>query len=421
MFLDEAVVEFASGRGGAGAATFHREKHVPRGGPNGADGGRGGDVVLIADRHRRTLYDFKLRPRIEAESGSPAVGNKRGKDAPSIEVRVPVGTLVTDADSEESIADLNFDGARLVLAKGGRGGFGNLHFVSSVRQVPTFAEKGAPGEVVRARLELKMLADIGIVGLPNAGKSTLISRISAAKPKIADYPFTTIEPNLGVVEVAGETFTVADMPGLIEGASEGHGLGHQFLKHIERTAALVHVVEALPMDESDPVENYQTIENELRTYREEVADRPRMVVLNKIDLIASDEVDALRTRLEEASGQIVFALSAATGTGLEPLLFAMLGAVRASAGTSAATVTVRLGQKPVEDTWEVSAGEDGFRVKGKRVERLVAMADLGNEEAVRRLHRQLSRLGVLAKLRELGAEEGDPVFIGGIEFEYEEE
>lgn len=420
MFLDEAVVEFASGRGGSGAATFHREKHVPRGGPNGADGGRGGDIILIADKGRRTLYDFKLKPRFEAENGEHAVGNKSGKDGKSVEVRVPVGTIVVDEESGEPLADLNFDGATLTLCRGGRGGHGNLHYVSSVRQVPTFAEKGEPGETVRVKLELKLLADVGLIGLPNAGKSTLISAISAAKPKIADYPFTTIVPNLGVVSIGDETFTVADMPGLIEGASEGHGLGHQFLKHIERTAALVHVVDVLPVDESDPWTNFQTIERELAAFSPEVAARPRLIALNKIDLIADDEAKRMAARFSE-TGHPVFAISAATQKGLDPLLYALVEILKSAPKPESEPIRIKLGESKAEEKWTVARDDEGFRVAGKGVVRMVAMTDFGNEEAVRHLHRRLSRMGVLEKLREEGAEEGDTVRIGDYELEYVDE
>jgi GTP-binding protein len=284
-FIDEAVVDFQSGTGGSGAVGFHREKHVPRGGPNGSDGGKGGDIILIADSHKRTLYDFSLINHYRADNGVHAIGNKKGKDGRYIELKVPVGTVITDAETGALIADLNIHGMKYVICKGGRGGHGNMHYVSSVRQAPNFAEKGEPGEKKHVRMELKLLADVGLVGLPNAGKSTLLSMISAARPKIADYPFTTIVPNLGVVTVADQTFVVADLPGLIEGAHEGIGLGHQFLKHAERTKVLIHVVDVYPIDESDPYENYLLIENELRQYQAELANRPRVIALNKIDLL----------------------------------------------------------------------------------------------------------------------------------------
>jgi len=420
MFLDEAVVEFSSGRGGAGSATFHREKHVPRGGPNGADGGRGGDVVLIADRGKRTLYDFKLRSKIEAENGSQAVGNKAGKDGKSVEILVPIGTIITDADTDEVVADLNFEGARVVLCKGGRGGFGNLHFTSSVRQTPTFAQNGEPGESIRAKLELKLLADIGLIGLPNAGKSTLISRISAAKPRIADYPFTTIEPNLGVVQVGDESFTVADMPGLIEGASEGHGLGYQFLKHIERTSALVHIVDVLPMDESDPLQNYKTVEDELKAYNEEIFAKPRIIALNKIDITTAERVEELAASLD-FTGHPLFKISAATGQGLEPLLYAMLEALKNAPKQETAAVRITLGTKKSEEIWNIEIENGEYVVRGKKVERMAAMADLRKEEGVRHFHRQLSRMGVLERLRDMGVEEGDTVRIGEVELAYEED
>jgi len=266
MFLDEAEVLLVSGRGGSGAVSFHREKFVPRGGPDGSDGGRGGDVVLIADRGRRTLYDFKLQNKFEGQPGEHGHSNKRGRDGKGVEIKVPVGTVITDADTGDVLIDLNTNGMKYVICKGGKGGKGNAHYATSVRQAPNFAQKGAPGETIRAKFELKLIADVGLVGLPNAGKSTLISRISAARPKIADYPFTTIVPNLGVVKFHDTTFVVADMPGLIEGASEGVGLGHQFLRHVERNRVLVHVVDCAPIDESDPVANYELIELELKLY-----------------------------------------------------------------------------------------------------------------------------------------------------------
>ncbi len=287
-FIDEATVEFTSGKGGSGAVSFHREKFVPYGGPDGADGGRGGDVTLIADKGRRTLYDVKLTGKFEAQNGEHGIVNKRGKGGHSIEVKLPVGTVVSNAETGALIVDLRVNGMKHVICQGGKGGQGNEHFATSTRQAPNFAQKGAPGERVLAHLELKLLADVGLIGLPNAGKSTLISRISAAKPKIADYPFTTIVPNLGVVVFHNETFVVADMPGLILGASEGIGLGHQFLRHIERNRVLVHVLDAFPIDESDPLENYELIERELKLYSEEVWATPRLIALNKIDLVSED-------------------------------------------------------------------------------------------------------------------------------------
>ncbi len=419
MFFDEAIVEIASGRGGSGAVGFHREKHVPRGGPNGADGGKGGDVIFIAARGKRTLYDFKLQPKIEAQDGTHALGNKSGKGGKDVKILVPIGTIITNQDTGQVIADLKLDGQKVIVAKGGRGGHGNQHYVSSVRQAPNFAEKGEPGQHFEAKLELKLLADIGIVGLPNAGKSTFISRISAAKPKIADYPFTTITPNLGVVFHNETSYTVADMPGLIEGASEGVGLGHQFLKHVERCSALLHLVEVWPADESDPLENFQKIESELKGYSEDIYSKPRLVALTKIDIYPQEELDKLIARFKQA-GFEVFAISSATNQGIDPLLHRMTELVLASqAQHEELVITVQQEQKDEDwGTYEVEPTEDGFEIRGAKIERMVSMTDLDNYDSVRYLHRRLIKMGVIDKLRDMGAEEGDNVYIGDFEFSY---
>jgi GTP-binding protein len=423
MFIDEAEVEFRSGRGGSGAVSFHREKHVPRGGPNGADGGRGGDVILVADRGKRTLYDFRLQSKYAAEDGGHASGNKKGRNGRHVIVKVPVGTVITDLDTGQPIGDLKAHGQRFVVCKGGRGGFGNLHYVSSVRQVPNFAEKGEPGRRVRARLELKLLADVGLIGLPNAGKSTLISAISAARPKIADYPFTTIIPNLGVVRLEDRSFVVADLPGLIPGASEGKGLGHRFLKHAERCKVLVHVVDCLPVDGSSPLQNFEEIERELERYDAQLYSRPRLVAVNKSDLLPPDQFQSVLRPFEER-GLRVFGISAAAGHGLESLLYAMAEHVFAKTEEDEAPPTVVLAgtERDREATWEVVQAEDGlFVVSGETVERMVAMTDLENRDALRHLHRRLEKLGVIERLRELGCSEGDSVQIGDWEFAFTDE
>lgn len=420
MFLDEAIVTFSSGRGGSGAVAFHTEKHVPRGGPNGADGGRGGDVILLADRGRRTLYDFRLLDHYEADSGVHGLGNKRGKDAKDITIRVPVGTVVTDADTGELLVDFTKHGMSFIIAKGGRGGHGNMHYVNSVRQAPNFAEKGGPSEKVKVKLELKLLADVGIIGMPNAGKSTLISRISAAKPKIADYPFTTIVPNLGVVQFRDTSFTVADMPGLIEGASQGIGLGHQFLKHVERTRVLIHVIDIFPIDESDPWSNYELIENEIRLYSPEIAARPRLIAINKIDLLPESDIAEKIVKFQ-ATGYPVFPISGVTGQGLNDLLNTLTDIVEASTPTEEIPVIMPALAKQGEDYWEVIEEEDGYRVVGKRLERMIAMTDLESRDAVRYLQRRLERIGVIEKLRKAGIEEGDSVSIGEFEFDFTDE
>ncbi len=432
MFLDEAVVEFRSGTGGGGSASFHREKHVPRGGPNGSDGGRGGNIILIADHSKRTLYDFKFQRSFAAPNGSDASGNKSGRDGADIEVRLPVGTIIYDDETGEPIVDLSADGMRYVLCKGGRGGFGNLHYTSSVRQAPTIAQNGAPAELVRARLELKLLADVGIIGLPNAGKSTLISRLSAAKPKIADYPFTTITPNLGVVSYGHDTFTVADMPGLIEGASEGRGLGHQFLRHVERCSVLVHLVEVMPLDESDPVANYELIEAELKAYSEELWSRPRIVAITKVDIVGgakAEEVEPLIARLqkvlpatEDETAPEIHIISGVTGEGVADLTKAMHTTVLAESNKPRIPIVTPVMRKDGEDAgWDVEVEEGAYRVVGKRINRMVAMTRMNEDESLRYLHRRLVRIGVIEKLSQAGAKDGDTVRIGDLEFEFSDD
>jgi GTPase len=419
MFLDEAIVEFTSGKGGSGAVSFHREKFVPLGGPNGADGGKGGDIILVADRHIRTLYDFKIHPKYQAEDGVHGVTNKRGKDGRGIEVKVPVGTVVTDQETDDFLIDLNVNGMKFVLCRGGKGGKGNQHYANSVRQAPNFAQKGAPSERILARLELKLLADVGLVGLPNAGKSTLISRISAARPKIADYPFTTIVPNLGVVSFRDTSFVVADMPGLIEGASEGIGLGHQFLKHVERNRVLVHVVDAFPIDGSDPIENYHLIERELQLYSEDIYARPRFIALNKTDLIPAGDFGELRQKFE-ALGRLLFPISAITGQGLEPLLHALVDELDKTPEEEIPVLMPAL-KAQADAFWEVVKEGDDFKVLGKRIRKMVEMTDLNNDEGLQYLHRRLARIGVIERLRELGVEEGQTVGIGDFEFSFTDE
>src|SRR5471032_3340570 len=286
MFIDEVRILVKAGDGGNGCLAFRREKYVPRGGPSGGDGGRGGDVILVASQQANTLLHFRFNPEHKAERGRHGEGSQRtGAEGHTIEVKVPVGTVVYDEMTGERLYDFTHADERFTVARGGRGGRGNQHFATSTHQAPTEHEPGGPGEEKRLRLELKLLADVGLVGFPNAGKSTLISRISAARPKIADYPFTTLEPYLGVVQLENfRSFVVADIPGLIEGAHLGHGLGHEFLRHIERTRLLIHLVDALPIDGSDPVANYRAIRGELEQYSPALANRPEVLVLTKMDL-----------------------------------------------------------------------------------------------------------------------------------------
>ena len=323
-FLDEVKIKVKAGDGGNGIMAFRREKFVPRGGPSGGDGGRGGDVVMIADPNDNTLLQYSYNPEHNAERGRHGEGsNRTGRDGASIDLPVPVGTMVYDADTGELLHDFSTPGERFIVAKGGRGGKGNQHFATSTHQTPTEHTPGRPGEERNLRLVLKLLADVGLVGFPNAGKSTLISRISAAKPKIADYPFTTLVPNLGVVRVEDRSFVVADIPGLIEGAHQGHGLGTQFLRHIERTRVLVHLVDVSEMSGRDPVHDFDIIMTELRSFSEDLANKPMILVASKMD-VAQDpaRVESLETKAAEL-GLPFYKISAVTGQGLDELVGAM--------------------------------------------------------------------------------------------------
>lgn len=325
MFIDRAKIHVQGGDGGNGVTAFRREKFVPRGGPSGGDGGRGGDVVLVADASLNTLLHLRYNPRHIADRGLHGEGsNRSGREGQDLIVRVPVGTQIFDADTGDLLHDLSHDGDRWLAARGGRGGFGNAHFTSSTNRAPRYHQNGSKGEERELQLELKLLADVGLVGFPNAGKSTFISTVSAARPKIADYPFTTLEPHLGVVD-AGDfrTFVIADVPGLIEGAHEGAGLGDRFLRHIERTRLLLHLVDVSSLPQQQPVAAYETVNRELASYNEELATRPQFVVATKIDALDDPErLASLRERAEK-DGRSFFAISSATGAGVRELVHAM--------------------------------------------------------------------------------------------------
>ncbi|HZT44155.1 MAG TPA: GTPase ObgE [Chthonomonadaceae bacterium] len=432
MFVDQVDIEVQAGDGGNGMVTFRKEKFVPRGGPSGGDGGHGGSVVLQADPNLSTLMDLRYHHKYKAQRGGDG-GSKDmfGKDGEDLVLRVPVGTVATDKETGEQIADLDAPDAVAVVARGGQGGRGNAHFATSIHQAPKFAEKGEPGEYKRLRLELKLLADVGLLGYPNVGKSTLITAVSAAKPKIADYPFTTLVPNLGVVCVEPERcFVMADIPGLIEGASEGVGLGHQFLRHIERTRLLVHLLDVSGMTGRDPLNDFEILNRELALYNERLAQLPQIVALNKIDVAVEPEtVNAVEKELK-GRGLPVYRISAATRKGLNALLYAILTRLDAlkaeeQARQAAQPAGVVRITAPVEEDmrrWEVrQIDADTYEVVGKGIERLVAMTDLDNEYALRRLQNMLEKIGVNRKLKAMGAKQGDTVRIRDIEFEYEDE
>lgn len=430
MFVDHVEIEVHAGNGGNGAVTFRREKYVPHGGPNGGDGGRGGSVSLRVDPHLSTLLDFRYKKVYKAERGVDGQSKDMyGRNGADLVLTVPAGTAAYDAETGALVADLTEPDAVAMVARGGVGGRGNRHFITSVQQAPKFAENGEPGQSIRLRLELKLLADVGLLGFPSVGKSTIIAAVSAARPKIAEYPFTTLVPNLGVVYVGpGESLVMADMPGIIEGAHEGVGLGHQFLRHVERTRVLIHVLDVGGLSERDPLDDFRVLNRELALYSERLAAIPQVVALNKMD-IGPDEDDIARLEATlRAEGLEVFRISGATRAGLDTLVFHVWEALKQSRAAEEAALseieTVHIGAETGADrrAWDIRREETGeWVVEGKGLERVVAMTDLDNEHAVRRLQRLLERVGVNRRLREAGAVERDTVRIGSAEFEYEDE
>jgi GTP-binding protein len=423
-FVDRVTLYVAAGRGGNGVASVHREKFKPLGGPDGGNGGPGGSVILRVDPAVTTLLDYHHSPRRRAEHGGHGAGSHRnGSHGADLVLPVPDGTVVSRADGGV-LADLVGPGTELVVAQGGRGGLGNAALASARRKAPGFALLGEPGDEFEITLELKVVADVGLVGFPSAGKSSLIAAVSRARPKIADYPFTTLVPNLGVVTAGDTTYTVADVPGLIEGASEGRGLGHDFLRHVERCAAIVHVVDTATVEPGrNPVDDLDVIEQELASYGG-LSDRPRLVALNKVDVPDGREMaDLVRPDLE-ARGLRVFAVSAASGEGLRELTFAMAEIVRAARATRPVAPRERIVIRPpsadggdeftITETGDPSTGSErpAWRVRGVKPERWVRQTDFSNDEAVGFLADRLNRLGVEARLIELGAVEGDTVLIG---------
>ncbi|KNZ69540.1 GTP-binding protein Obg/CgtA [Thermincola ferriacetica] len=419
MFYDQAKIYVKGGDGGNGVVAFRREKYVPEGGPNGGDGGKGGNVVFQADEGLRTLVDFRYQRHYKAARGEHGGGkNMHGKNAEDLIVRVPVGTVVKDAETGEFLADFTQHGQTAVIARGGRGGRGNARFATAQNKAPAFAEKGEPGEERWVELELKVLADVGLIGFPNVGKSTLISVVSAAKPKIADYHFTTLVPNLGVVIVdEGKSFVMADIPGLIEGAHAGAGLGHDFLRHTERTRVLVHVLDISGSEGRDPIEDYKTINHELQLYNEELAQRIQVIAANKMDLPGAEENLA---RLQGYLGDKheIFPMSAAVAEGVKPLVYRL--AELLDELTDAPTQVEHLKVTKVSEAPRFTVRyEDGvYVVEGREVEKHFAMTDFENEEAVKRFQQIMRRMGVEDELRKRGIKDGDVVRIKDLEFEY---
>ena len=422
-FVDRVTLQVSAGNGGHGCASVHREKFKPLGGPDGGNGGQGGSVILRVDTSLTTLVDYHRQSQRKASNGQPGQGdNRNGANGDDIVLAVPDGTVVSDAKTVEIYADLMGEGAELVIAQGGKGGLGNAALASASRKAPGFALLGEAGEERTIQLEMKVVADIGLVGFPSAGKSSLIAAISRARPKIADYPFTTLVPNLGVVVAGDVTFTVADVPGLIEGASEGKGLGHDFLRHIERCEALVHVIDCATFEPGrDPLSDLDVIEAELNAHGG-LEDRPRLVALNKVDIPDAAEIAEMVTPDIEARGYPVFAVSTKTSEGLQALTYAMakLVADRRAAAPQEARERIVIRPMAVDSgddftIRKMGDGEGGFvwRVRGTKPDRWVAQTDFRNDEAVGYLSDRLNRLGVENELLEMGAQPGDAVAIGG--------
>ena len=412
--------------------SFRREKYAPKGGPDGGDGGRGGDVIFRVNPHLSSLAEFQYNQRFIARDGNNGLARKKhGKSASPLFIRVPAGTVITNADTGETLADLTESGEEFVVAKGGRGGLGNVHFKTSTRQAPRIAELGEPGEELNLQLELRIIADVGLVGLPNAGKSTLLAASTRAQPKIADYPFTTLAPNLGVVQVggrAGSTLVMADVPGLIEGAAAGAGLGHEFLRHVSRTKLLVHVLDASGgLEGRDPLVDFDLINAEIEAYDSGLADRTMIVALNKIDLVeARENVDELRKAIE-ARGFPVYEISAATGEGVQPLLNELMKQIeqirsdfiQAEKPQEVRRYTLKGAD---ERAWTVTENEDGFFViRGISIERLAKMTNFDQPDAVDRFQRVLEVSGISEELTRQGVEPGDTVIVAGLELTWGEE
>lgn len=426
QFIDRISIRVIAGNGGNGKSAFRREKFVAKGGPSGGDGGRGADVIFVVDNNMNTLLDFRFHRKFVGKNGENGdIKNQYGHNAPPCIVKVPLGTLVKDADTGETLADLTEVGQEAVIAKGGRGGRGNAKFANSANRAPTFAELGEPGEARNLLLELKLLADVGLVGYPSVGKSSLIANVSAARPEIAEYHFTTITPVLGVVNVGSlgdeKTFVMADIPGLIDGASEGVGLGHDFLRHVERTKVIIHIVDASGIEGRDPVEDYYKINKELKIYSERIARRSQVLACNKMDLPGAEENLPRLRELAEKEGIEIFPISAATRQGLDELIKRVAVLLDEYVEEPEAEDPSKVYDAKAEDPDEITITRNDsgdFIVSGKALEKLVAMTNFGNDEAVRRFQYIWRIKGIDKKLQERGIKEGNTVHIGDMEFEY---
>ena len=421
MFIDVAKIELKAGKGGDGSVAFRREKYEPSGGPAGGDGGDGGSIIIVADKDIKTLMDYSYKSIYKAENGGDGRNKKQfGKKGEDLILKVPVGTLIKDYDTDTVIYDVKNDKEEFVICKGGKGGKGNVHFKSSIRQAPRFAEPGAKGEEKTIKLELKLLADVGLIGLPNVGKSTLLSIMSNARPKIANYHFTTLEPNLGVCKVGEKSFVLADIPGLIEGASEGLGLGHDFLKHIERTKILVHVLDISGSEGRNPIEDFELINSELASYNIKLNDKKMLVVLNKTDLGAEDNIKEFR---EKYSGKVdeIVEISAATTENVDKLMYLIADTLdRIEDDYSTLDEQYVYFEEEKEPDFKVRKENENYIVEGPLIENLIYRTNFEVYESVNHLQKVLEDKGVIQQLKDLGIRDGDNVVIGDVEFDFYE-
>lgn len=423
MFIDYVKIKIKAGNGGDGCIGFRRELYVANGGPNGGDGGKGGDVYLVVDTGINTLLDFRYNKIFNADNGSHGEGcNCTGKSGEDLYIKVPMGTIVKNLNSDKVIADLSKEGDKFLIAKGGKGGRGNQHFATSTRQAPRFAEQGIPGESIEISLELKSIADVGLIGFPNVGKSTLISVVSKARPKIANYHFTTLEPSLGVVKAkSGKTFVMADIPGIIEGASEGVGLGIKFLKHVERTRLLLHVIDISGTEGRIPVEDYKIINEELKKYSEKLSTRKQIIVGSKSDVIQNQEmVDELK-ELCKKEGLMYFEISSATNKGIEELINAVADELEKLPKEQFVEIEEDMSEELEDNTWKIiKVSEDRYEVTGNRVEMLMRRVNIFDVESRQYMQKVLKEMGITDELRKQGIKGGDTVSICGFEFDYDD-
>lgn len=424
MFTDYVKITAKAGNGGNGAISFRHEKYVAAGGPDGGDGGKGGDIYFVVDQDANTLIDFRYKKKFKAENGNNGEGARRfGKSGEDLYIKVPIGTIIKDAKTERVLADLSEKNQKALILHGGRGGKGNSNFATATRQAPRFAQDGEDGEEKELILELKLLADVGLIGFPNVGKSTLLSIVTDAKPKIADYHFTTLDPNLGVVKKEyGESFVIADIPGIIEGASEGIGLGTQFLRHIERTRLLLHVIDVSGSEGRNPVEDFYTINNELKKYSQKLSERKQIIVANKIDSMQDESLYKNLEKLAKEKGLEIFKISAATNTGIKELIIHISQVLKTLPKENLVEISNEEKLYTLEDEEPFTITMDGktYVVNGPAVEKLMKRVNLNDNESMYYFHKILDELGVSQKLKEMGIKDGDSVTIAGWELEWED-